>query len=77
MNYNVEVAHKNPDTVVVQTSITKDHGSVEVVRTSSPSVIISTVSPTIKVSDLPNIPLSKLIGLDDYLDSYEFDCGTP
>lgn len=77
MNYNVEVAHKNPDTVVVQTSITENNGSVEVVRTSSPSVIISTVSPTIKVSDLPSIPLSKLIGLDDYLDSYEFDCGTP
>jgi hypothetical protein len=38
-------------------------------------------------SDLPdNIPMSKIIGnldvarisgLDDYLDNYEFDCGTP
>jgi hypothetical protein len=38
-------------------------------------------------SDLPdNIPISKIIGnlsvlridgLDDYLDDYEFDCGTP
>lgn len=77
MNYNVAVEHKNPDTVVVQTSITENNDFAEIVRTSSPSVIISTVSPTIKVSDLPNIPLSKLIGLDDYLDSYEFDCGTP
>jgi hypothetical protein len=31
----------------------------------------------ISVSDLPDIPVSKIIGLDDYLDSYEFDCGTP
>lgn len=39
------------------------------------------------VSDLPdNIPMSKIIGnlnvariegLDDYLDEYEFDCGSP
>lgn len=39
------------------------------------------------VSDLPdNIPMSKIVGnlnvsridgLDDYLDSYQFDCGSP
>jgi hypothetical protein len=30
------------------------------------------------ISDLPdNIPLSKISGLDAYLDEYEFDCGDP
>jgi hypothetical protein len=32
----------------------------------------------ILISDLPdNIPVSKISGLDAYLDEYEFDCGTP
>lgn len=32
----------------------------------------------ILVSDLPdNIPVSKIFDLDEYLDQYEFDCGTP
>lgn len=32
----------------------------------------------ILVSDLPdNIPVSKISGLNDFLDEYEFDCGNP
>lgn len=32
----------------------------------------------ILISDLPdNIPISKLSGLNDFLDEYEFDCGNP
>lgn len=43
------------------------HYSVQVVNTEK-----------ILVSDLPdNIPISKLSGLSDFLDEYEFDCGNP
>lgn len=32
----------------------------------------------ILVSDLPdNIPISKISGLNDFLDEYQFDCGNP
>ena len=48
---------------------------------------IDTCTRPILVSDLPNqipidlivgnLPVDRIDGLDDYLDSYEFDCGTP
>lgn len=38
---------------------------------------IDTCTRPILLSDLPDIPVEKITGLDDYLDEYEFDCGTP
>jgi hypothetical protein len=38
---------------------------------------IDTCTRPILLSDLPDIPVEKITGLDDYLDQYEFDCGTP
>lgn len=38
---------------------------------------IDTCTRPILLSDIPDIPVEKIIGLDDYLDEYMFDCGTP
>lgn len=48
---------------------------------------IDTCTRPILISDLPdeipmdmiigNLDVSRIDGLDDYLDQYEFDCGTP
>ena len=39
---------------------------------------IDTCTKPILISDLlDNIPVTYISGLDDYLDQYEFDCGTP
>ena len=38
---------------------------------------IDTCTRPILLSDLPDIPVEKITGLDYYLDQYEFDCGTP
>lgn len=48
---------------------------------------VDTCTRPILISDLPdeipmdrivgNLDVSRIDGLDDYLDEYEFDCGTP
>ena len=59
---------------------------MEIERFVSPSVNILSNGTIIGVNDLPDIPFSKITGnldvsridnLDNYLDEYVFDCGTP
>lgn len=76
-SFSVIVENVEPNILVLETSFIDNIGVVEIERFGTPSVnILMGLSP-INISDLPDIPVSKIIGLDDYLDSYEFDCGTP
>jgi hypothetical protein len=70
----------------IDTSFIDNLGLVEIERYESPTVNILTSFQTITINDLPDIPSSKISGnfdvsridnLDDYLDHYQFDCGTP
>lgn len=77
--FNVHVENVQPDILVIETSFIDNIGAVEIERYPVPSVNIFTGTSQLDFSviDLPNIPVSKIIGLDEYLDEYEFDCGTP
>lgn len=81
---NVEIA--SPNIISIETSFLDYIGVVEIERFAAPSVNILSRSSIINVDDLPDIPFSKITGslsvarisdLDDYLNSYVFDCGTP
>lgn len=84
--FNIIVENLEPNILTIETSIIENIGVVEIEKFSTPSVNILQSSAIINVSDLPDIPFSKIIGsldvyridgLDDYLDGYNFDCGTP
>jgi hypothetical protein len=84
-DYTVVVENLEPNIVIVETSFIDTLKILEIERSIS-SVNIITQSNIINVSDLPEIPFSKIIGnlsvyridgLDDYLNHYSFDCGTP
>lgn len=82
----IVVENIEPNTISIETSFIDDIGVVEIERFASPSVNILSSSAIIGINDLPDIPFSKITGnidvarisnLDDYLNSYSFDCGTP
>jgi hypothetical protein len=84
--FNVIVENLEPNKLFVETSHIDNIGIVEIERFSSPSLEIFNQSSIIKADDLPDIPFSKITGnidvarisnLDNYLDSYSFDCGSP
>jgi hypothetical protein len=76
-SFNVIIENVEPNILVLETSFIDNIGVIEIERFGTPSVnILMGLSP-INISDLPDIPVSKITGLDEYLDSYEFDCGTP
>jgi hypothetical protein len=85
-DFIVSIENMQPNIISIETSFLETIGVVEIERFSSPSVNILSRSAIIGVSDLPDIPFSKIIGnldvsrisgLDYYLDHYNFDCGTP
>lgn len=76
-DFTVVIENDQPDILVLETSFINDIGVVEIEKYDIPSVNIYTGLASLTVSDIPDIPVSKIIGLDDYLDQYEFDCGTP
>jgi hypothetical protein len=84
-DFTVVVENLEPNTVTIETSFLDTIKTLEIERSIS-SVNIIAQSNIISVSDLPdipfskitgNIPVSRISGLDDYLDHYSFDCGTP
>ena len=84
--FNVVVENLEANRLFIETSYVDNIGIIEIERFSSPSLEIFNQSSIIKVDDLPDIPFSKITGnidvtrisnLDNYLDSYSFDCGTP
>ena len=85
-DFIIEIENTQPNIISVETSFLENIGVVVIERFSSPSVNILNRSAIIGVNDLPDIPFSKITGnldisrisgLDDYLDHYSFDCGTP
>lgn len=85
-DFTVVVENIQPNIISIETSFLETIGVVEIERFSSPSVNILSRSAIIGVGDLPDIPFSKIVGnldvaritgLDDYLNHYNFDCGTP
>jgi hypothetical protein len=84
-DFTVVVENLEPNTLTIETSFLDVVKTLEIERSIN-SVYIISQSNIINVSDLPDIPFSKIIGnipvgrisgLDDYLDHYSFDCGTP
>lgn len=84
-DFTVVVENLEPNTVTIETSFLDTIKTLEIERSIS-SVNIIAQSNIISVSDLPDIPFSKITGnipvnridgLDNYLDHYSFDCGTP
>ena len=84
--FNVVVENLEANRLFIETSYVDSIGVIEIERFSSPSLEIFNQSSIIKVDDLPDIPFSKITGnldvyrisnLDQYLNSYSFDCGTP
>jgi len=82
----VIVENTEPNIISVETSFIDTVGVVEIERFSSPSVNILSGGAIIGVGDLPDIPFSKITGnldvsrisgLNNYLNHYSFDCGTP
>lgn len=85
-DYIVVIENIEPNIISIETSFLETVGVVEIERFGTPSVNIIGPSTIINVSDLPEIPFSKITGsidvsriqnLDEYLNSYTFDCGTP
>ena len=85
-DYSVVVENIEPYSISIETSFVENIGILEIERTSSANISILGPLTIINVGDLPDIPFSKITGnidvtrisnLDNYLDSYSFDCGTP
>jgi hypothetical protein len=85
-DFIVVVENLEPNNIYIETSFIDNLEIVEIEVYPSPGVNILSSSAIINVSDLPDIPFSKITGnldvsrinnLDDYLDEYAFDCGTP
>lgn len=76
-DFTIVIENDQPDILLLETSFINDIGVIEIEKYDIPSVNIYTGLTSITLSDIPDIPVSKIIGLADYLDQYEFDCGTP
>jgi len=85
-NFVVEILDPEIKYIELETSFGNIVNNIEIERSSSFNIDIINTSKVL-ASDLPDdIPMSKIVGnlsvaridgLDDYLDSYEFDCGSP
>jgi hypothetical protein len=85
-NFILEIVDPQIFLLEVETSFVENLNNIEIERSESFNIdLINTEK--ILASDLPdNIPMSKIVGdlhvsrilgLSDYLNEYEFDCGTP
>lgn len=75
--FTIIIDNIDPNILIIESSYIDNVGLIEIERFGTPSVNILTGLSPVTLSDLPDIPVSKIVGLDDYLDAYEFDCGTP
>jgi hypothetical protein len=85
-NFTVEILDPDTKYIELETSVGNIVNNIEIERSTSFNIDIINTSKVL-ASDLPDdIPISKIVGnlnvaridgLDDYLDNYEFDCGTP
>jgi hypothetical protein len=85
-DFNVEILEPGINFLLVETSLGSVINNIEIERSNDFGIEIVNTEKVL-ASDLPDdIPMSKIVGnldvariegLDDYLDNYEFDCGTP
>lgn len=85
-DFIVEILEPTRNFLLVETSFGSVINNVEVERSNDFNLEIVNTEK-ILASDLPDdIPMSKIVGnlsvariegLEDYLDNYEFDCGSP
>jgi hypothetical protein len=76
-DFTIVIENDQPDILLLETSFINNIGVIEIEKYDIPSVNIYTGLTNLSLSDIPDIPVSKIIGLAEYLDQYEFDCGTP
>lgn len=85
-HFILEITDPQTSILEIETSFIENINNLEIERYESFNIeLINTEK--ILASDLPdNIPISKIVGnlsvarisgLDDYLDAYAFDCGSP
>lgn len=85
-NFIIEITDPQISILEIETSFIDNSNNLEIERSESFNIELINTEKLL-VSDLPdNIPMSKIVGnlsvlridgLDDYLDDYEFDCGSP
>lgn len=85
-DFIVEILEPNINFLLVENSFGSVINNIEIERSNDFNLEIVNTEKVL-ASDLPDdIPMSKIVGnlhvariegLDDYLDHYEFDCGTP
>lgn len=85
-NFIVEILEPSSSILEIETSFGSTVNNIEIERFDSFNLEIVNTEK-ILASDLPDdIPISKIVGsldvarisgLDEYLDNYEFDCGSP
>lgn len=85
-NFIIELLEPTSNTLEIETSFGSVVNNIEIEIFDTFNIEIVNTEK-ILVSDLPdNIPMSKIIGdlhvsriseLDEYLDNYSFDCGSP
>lgn len=85
-DFTIIIENDQPDILLLETSFINDMGVIEIEKYDIPSVNIYTGLTALTASDLPDIQVDKIIGLDTYIENYladytfdieEIDCGTP
>ncbi len=81
-DFIIEITDPQTNLLEIETTYVDIVNNIEIERSDSFNIEIVNTEKVL-VGDLPdNIPMSKIKkagidGLDEYLDHYEFDCGTP
>ena len=75
--YILVIETEDTNMLTIESSYVDDIGVLEIEIENAPSVNVLTGVGTITLSDIPDIPVSKIIGLDDYLDTIDIDGGSP
>jgi hypothetical protein len=85
-DFILEITDPQVSILEIETSFIENTNNLEIERSESFNIELINTEKVL-ASDLPDdIPMSKIIGnlsvsridgLDDYLDDYEFDCGSP
>lgn len=69
-SFTLVIQTEDANILAIETSFIDNIGVVEIERFDIPSVNIYTGIGTLSIADIPDIPVSKITGLDDYLDAF-------
>lgn len=81
----IEDSQKDGVNIILESSYISDFGSIVIEKFNDYNLEISNIdgiyiyhSGVVYMDDIVgDLQVSRIVGLDDYLDSYSFDCGTP